>query len=205
MVEIKDMDHLLLEKIISDHHTQLLNKYLNTNITKTHPTTPQDYLFYTDGSFKKSFQESSMGAAWIQVEGPNPGSSFQTGVANWPSAFHAEVTAITTLLFTLSKNSKATIKTDNKGCINTFKRLSSKDPRITHKRWLKENNWFLWAIILDLIKIKNLDITLEKVKAHDKDPHNHLIDKIAKAARNEPIINWSPHAIKNSKIIIIAQ
>jgi ribonuclease HI len=133
-----------------------------------------------------------MGAAWIQAKGPNPGSTFQARVSDWPSAYKAEITAIAAALLSVPINSTVQIFTDSQSCVTTFKKLSLENPRMTHKRWIKKKHWSLWLRIKDLIKIKNLQISLSKVKAHSGDHYNEIADQLAKQACNEPVLQWYP-------------
>jgi ribonuclease HI/endonuclease/exonuclease/phosphatase family metal-dependent hydrolase len=179
----------------SETHKQELIVAYRTNMNKSlkHPQTV--YEFYTDGSmFNRGQQEVTMGAAWIQTKGPNPGSWHATGVENWPSSTRAETTAITTALLTVPSNSKVTIHTDSQACIDTYNRLNRSSPKQTHKRWLKEKNWSLWSIIIDTTKKRNINLHLNKVKAHAGNVHNEKADQLAKQATQAEIIKWKDTA-----------
>ena len=151
------------------------------------------YEFYTDGSLScRSTQETRMGAAWIQTSGPRPGSHFKTGVKDWPLSSRAEATAIATALLTVPQNRDVKIFTDSQSCIDTFNRLITSSPKLTHKRWIKTNNWSIWSIVLKTVKEKELNVELIKVKAHSKDFWNEKADKLAKEASLTSNISWSP-------------
>src|SRR5436305_1688611 len=112
----------------------------NKTVEKSHIT----YEFYTDGSiYKREQQEITMGIAWIQAKGSNPGSWHAMGVENWPFSTRAETTAIATALLMVPTDSKVIIHTDSQACIDTYNRLSISNPKQMHKRWLKEKNWSL--------------------------------------------------------------
>ena len=77
---------------------------------------------------------------------------------------------------------------DSQACIDTYNRLSISDPRQTHKRWLKEKNWSLWSIIIDTVKKRKIELTLNKVKAHAGNTYNEKADQLAKQATQMEII-----------------
>ena len=123
-----------------DHKRDIVQALID-NQSKNITNEPTEYEFYTDGSLKtKNLSEIKMGAAAMQTKGPNPGSTLMAGVKNWPSAARAEATAIAIAILTVPSFNKVTICTDSQNCIDTFQRLSTNDPRITRKRWLKMKN-----------------------------------------------------------------
>jgi ribonuclease HI len=85
-------------------------------------------------------QEKSMGAAWLQTEEPNQGSSFIAGVTDWPSPYKAELVAIILAVLTVPQGSEVEIVTDSALCINTFNRIAKPNPKHTIRRWIKEKN-----------------------------------------------------------------
>ena len=103
--------------------------------------------------------------------------TFQIGIQDWPLALKAELVAIITIILILPINQKVSIYTDCKGIITGFNKLSRTDPRMTHKRLLKKNNWILWIKLIELAKIKDINITFIKSKAYSEDQFNNLIDK----------------------------
>ena len=154
----------------------------------------KELTFYSDGSMSKDIkrQQTRMGAAWIMVQDQQITHSFQTGVQDWPSALRAELVAIITIVLALPANQKITVHTDCKGIITKFQSLSRENPRMTHKRWLKQDNWLLWTRLIELVKTKEILITYIKAKAHSEDPFNNIADQQAKTARKERCIQWQP-------------
>ena len=134
----------------------------------------------------------------IQTKEPCIGENFLTGIQNWSSSTRVEITAITIVLLIIPLNNKVIIYTDNQNSIDIFNRLTKINPKLTQKKWIKENNWSLWLIIIDIIKKRNLDLTLKKVKAHANNFNNNKADLLAKTANQAPIIQWNN--IENSKI-----
>ena len=68
----------------------------------------EDYEFYTDGSLSnRGTRNIRMRAAWKQIQGPRPGSSFKTSIEDWPSVCRAEVIAIATALLTVPQDQKS--------------------------------------------------------------------------------------------------
>ena len=107
-------------------------------------------------------QQTKIGAAWILVQDQQITHSFQTGVQDWPSALRVELVAIITIVLVLPANQKITIHTDCKGIITKFQALSAINPKMIHKRWLKQDNWLLWTRLIELVKTKEMLITFIK-------------------------------------------
>jgi ribonuclease HI len=133
-----------------------------------------------------------MGTAFLQTEGNNIGSTIKARVENWPSANKAEIVAIALAILTVPVNSKIIIKTDCASCITTFHKLLDKDPKLTHKRWLKTNNWMIWFIIMENIQTKNLNISMQYVRAYASEKFNEKVNQLAKEATLE-----TPIKLKN--------
>jgi ribonuclease HI len=107
-------------------------------------------------------------------------------VSSWPSSSHAEVIAIFTALLTAPSYCKVKINTDSQTCIDTFKYIMSRC--LTIRQWLRINNHFIWLMILETIKTKNLSVLFFKVKAHSGVIFNEQVDRLAKNALSlEPI------------------
>jgi hypothetical protein len=141
-VEIEDFGvQIIKEHILSPEYLQALTEEYKTNKDSNFQ---QPYCFYTDGSHRKARDQTiKMGAAWLQEKGPNPGSSFQAGVDNWPSALRAELVAIILTLLVLPQRSQVEIRTDSATCINTLQKLQNPHIRDTGKRNRKRKNWQL--------------------------------------------------------------
>ena len=141
-VLIEDWGITLIRKHVQseEYQEELIEAYRNNKRS----TIISDYGFYTDGSMiTKPTGETKMGMAWIQATGPTPRSHFLAGITDWPSAYKAESAAILTAILTVPENSKVAIYTDSSACIAMMKKILCKDPRFTHKRWIKEKNWSL--------------------------------------------------------------
>ena len=202
-VEIMDAEVTSINKLISseDHKRDIVQALLD-NQSKNTTNEPTEYEFYTDGSLKmKDSPEVKMDAAAIQTKGPNPGSTLMARVKNWPSAARAEATAIAIAILTVPSFNKVTICTDSQNCIDTFQRLSTNDSRITSKRWLKMKNWYIWAIIIEAIERRRLEVSFKKVKAHANDELNKKADRLAKLATLVEPLTWN--SIGQHKINVV--
>ena len=140
-IQIEDREIKMIEKAISEIDIQEEIKKAYTD-NKSMPA-PEQYVIYTDGSFIAKESEPKMGAAFIQTEGNNIGNTIQVAIQEWPSANKAEVSAIALALLTMPENAKIIIKTDCINCITTFEKLNKQYLRLTHKKWLKINNWII--------------------------------------------------------------
>src|SRR5271170_4644256 len=71
-----------------EHITEISTIYLkNRDKEREQMHNHSSYEFYTDGLLLNRGQQNiTMGTAWIQTKGSNPGSEFLTGVKNWPSS-----------------------------------------------------------------------------------------------------------------------
>ena len=192
-VDIENPEVIFFNNIIKneEYRKEISNAYFD-NLFKTSTTESPEFEFFTDGSLKKRSQpEVAMGAAAIQTKGPNPGSTLSAGVKDWPSATRAEATAIVMAILTTPPHSRVQICTDSQSCIDTFHKLSENDPKMTVKRRIKINNWYLWAIFMETIQRRNINIIFKKVKAHANNNLNNKADYLAKLAAHLEPIEWN--------------
>src|SRR5436305_12546833 len=56
---------------------------------------------------------------------------------------------------------------------------------------MKKKNWILWYIIIDTVKKKKIELTLNKVKTHAGNIYNEKADQLAKQATQMEIIKWN--------------
>ena len=187
---IEDLETNIINDTISSEEYKIQIKDLLKSNKKNN--TINSYKFYTDRSLNnRGSKEIKMGAAWIQTVGPYSDSVFKTGVDNWPSAARAEATAIATAILTVPQDKKVEIFMDSQNCINNYTYLLTNNPKQTHKRWLKMNNWSIWSTIINTVKKKNIKLTLTKVKAHSNNPLNDKANILAKEASQLPSISWT--------------
>ena len=90
----------------------------------------------------------------------------------------------------MPENAKIIIKTDCINCITTFEKLNKQYLRLTHKKWLKINNWIIWSIIKNIIQGKNLQVTMVYVKAHSGEIGNERANTLAREAIKKVPITW---------------
>ncbi|GET53990.1 ribonuclease H-like domain-containing protein [Rhizophagus irregularis DAOM 181602=DAOM 197198] len=75
------------------------------------------------------------------------------------------------------------IYTDSNNCINTYgSQLHT--PTVSPRRQLKQNNFLIWKLIMWLIKTRNINLDMIKVKAHTNDTFNEHADRLVKASAN---------------------
>jgi ribonuclease HI len=208
-VLIEDWDEKIIRDLIEpgEHRDGIIERLWNNKKAQARLQLELEYEYYTDGSLidrgtEGEIKETKMGAAWIQTEGPVPLSSFKCGVVDWPSSCRAEVTAILVALLATPKDSKVNIKTDSRNCIETFRSLSRIDPKRTYRRWLKIKNWSIWSNIMEVIKKKNINLSLKKVKAHSGVRFNEVADQLAKEANQLTAIKWIFKGCKNIQTAI---
>lgn len=196
-MNIENQETLFFNNLIrtEEYRKEIRDIYFD-NLFKTSTTDSPVFEFYTDGSLQKRSQpEVVMGAATIQTRGPNPGSSLSAGVKDWPSATRAEATAIVMTILTVPPHSRVTICTDSQSCIDTFLKLSEEDPKMTTRRRLKMNNWYIWAIFMETIQRRNINVTFKKIKAHANNDSNNKVDHLAKLAAHLEPIEWNKISI----------
>jgi hypothetical protein len=80
-IENPEIDQINKSISSKEHLLEITTMYLeNRNKERERTQKYNNYEFYTDGSlFNRGQQETTMGAAWIQTKGPNPGNEFLTG------------------------------------------------------------------------------------------------------------------------------
>ena len=197
-VLIEDWDEKIIKELVkTKRYKRELIKKLEENRKARNQgiLEEQEYEYYTDGSLinentGEEIEKTRIGTAWIQTKGPEIGQNFGCGVQDWPSSSRAEATAILTALLVTPRESKVIIATDSMNCVTTHRKLSRVDPKLSHKRWLKIKNWSIWSNIIEIIKKKELNVKLKKVKAHSGEENNERADQLAKKANEMEAIEW---------------
>src|SRR5690349_1181681 len=140
-------------------------------------------VFYTDGSLYKAKSKEEgpdrMGIGILQTD-LNEQEVIEEGYArtqNWPSSTKPELLAI--WLAVLATPSKKEIKvfTDSAVAIES---IEKERKILTNKQWLKLNNYDLIHSIVELVKIKEIHLELEKIKSHSNNRWNDRADRLAK-------------------------
>src|SRR5436190_12799272 len=118
-------------------------------------------------------------------------------VEKWPSFTRVELTAIWTVILAMPTETRVRIKTDSQAAINGINaaKLISKG-----SKWLNINNRTLISNITTLIRTKELDIQLIKVKAHTGIIGNEIADNLAKEGTNslDPYIDVDYDSLGNN-------
>lgn len=173
-------DSIICKLPIKKELTNLLNSFTNH----------QHLSFYTDGSLKAiGLVDCTMGFGWLQTNPHAPHLTFKGQTIFLPSSTRAEAFAILTALLCCPSNCTVSIFTDSSNCINNFYTFVNQHT-ISPRRKLKQNAYLVWLLIDKLIRIKSLNVSLTKVKAHSNDENNDKADELAKNALlfQEPII-----------------
>lgn len=103
-----------------------------------------------------------------------------------PSSTRAELTALAVFINIIPQTSKLIVNTDSQALITVME--TYKHPR-SCKRWKKYKNPYLFQVINEMIKQKQLSLTFNKVKVHSGIPLHDKADELAKLGRtqNNPI------------------
>lgn len=180
-IQIYDLDTEIIKKqqISPSMQNYLIEKnqlFQNSPITQ--------FKFYTDGSLRSSIElsrteESKMGASWVLVDEKEEEivDEGYFGARNWPSSTKAELLGIWCVCLITPQKSKVKIYTDSAVAIE---RLEKRNGNLLIRQRLKEGNHNLVKCVLDIIKMKELQIEFSKVKGHDGNRWNDRADKLAK-------------------------
>ncbi|PKY52450.1 hypothetical protein RhiirA4_425285 [Rhizophagus irregularis] len=149
----------------------------------------KDIEAYTDGSFKKySLTSVEMGSAFL-ISNPKK-FEFNINITDNPSAFKAELIAIILVLLVCPKDVNITIYIDAQAIINIFNQLKKESLQQISRGKRQYNAW--WILSFKIIKFFNLTVSLVKVKAHDNNEYNNVVDKLAKDALNKDPVFIDP-------------
>ena len=98
-------------------------------------------------------------------------------MGNWFSSTRPELRAILEAILVSPRNSRVTIYTDSKAAIEAIQNALSVDKT---RVWLKSSNITILAAIKEGVRSKNLNLNMQKVKAHSGLLLNDRADKLAK-------------------------
>ena len=135
-----------------------------------------------------------MGIGWIQLDNLNIIHTFQAQTKYWPCSFKAELLAILAAISTAPRNCTIQIYTDSQLVISKFKSLINIIPL---PNFLNILYWSIWNILLNLIKLYNLNITLHKVNAHEDDNFDNKADQLACNHHIAPYLIFNSNNIYN--------
>jgi ribonuclease HI/ribosomal protein S20 len=174
-IQTERWDQVFIKKVIEDStiRTELLEALEeNQEIL--------DLSFYTDGSysFSKKWQEKRLGYGVVQVDSQgNVIRDIKGSVNKWFSSSRPELRAILEAILVSPSGSKVNIYTDSKAAIEAIHKALSTN-RI--RAWLKTTNSSILTAIKEGIQTKEIDLTLNKIKAHSGIVLNDRADKLAK-------------------------
>ncbi|GES94482.1 ribonuclease H-like domain-containing protein [Rhizophagus clarus] len=174
-----------------------INRWIRPSDDKDHLIEIKDSLnsvdelsFYTDGSVQNGIPSHlrqrlddcldyrsmviNQGAAFVEI---SSNLQFFTRIVNWPSSTRAELFAILLALLVCPRDCRVKIYTDSNCSISTITRFLRSRSKFCSRGF---NNSLILIYIGILIRDRNLDLELIKVKAHAGDPWNELADELAK-------------------------
>ena len=181
-------NHLLIDQLIKEHQYQVILKQIAENVKENH------YLeIYTDGSLKNLLKSScTMGIGWFIANTEIHQQKFQASIKTFPSSTKAEIYAVLTALIICPENSRVNIYLDSQNTINNFNKIIIENS-LTNKQILKIPNCWIWLTIKEIIDTLQLQVQLNKVKAHSKNELNDLADLLAKEGTLYPELNINTH------------
>ncbi|GET04391.1 RNA-directed DNA polymerase from mobile element jockey-like [Rhizophagus clarus] len=186
-------------------HFETNSKLETLHIIQQHLKDEDTLSFYTDGSLiNANTQAASMTAGFIRVSDTNLIThSFTTTIENWPSSLRAELFAILLSLIVSPHGCRVDINTDSQNSINIIQRIYN-NPTFSIRDYFRlPNNNIVINNIVSIIKAKNLTLRFNKVKAHNNNYFNELIDQECKAAHYDstPALIIKQHYFDNIKFI----
>ena len=131
------------------------------------------YIIYTDGATngrdsKEPISKNDMGIRWVQTnemqEWPEEKVAF--GLEEWQTSMIAELVVIWVAILTIPKEKQIEIHTDSNAAIRNIGRSLEQADK---NKIIKKKNAIWIMKIKDLVKTKNIQIELVKVKDHSKD------------------------------------
>jgi ribonuclease HI len=136
----------------------------------------QSFTAYTDGSLTYTNSIGLMGIGWILKDNRDNEYQFQAQLENFPSSTRAEIMAIATVISTIPRNSKILIHTDSQGAIQAISNFQNTRLK-SHSRKFRNGN--ILAYISEVIRQKDIQISLNKVAAHTGIVGNEKADRLA--------------------------
>ena len=142
------------------------------------------YTIYTDGAANtkasnESASKSNMSIGWVQINEMQEWSEEEVafGLEGWQTSTVAELVAIWAAVLTIPKEKQLEIYTDSNAAIRNISRSLE---QVDRNKIAKKKNAIWLMKIKDLVKMKNIQIDLVKVKSHSKDKWNDKADSLAK-------------------------
>jgi ribonuclease HI len=152
--------------------------------------------FYTDGSLVNfGNPDIKLGFGWHLVPSPfiTQSIEFYASTHGSPSSTKAEIMALLSALIVCPDSSTVTIYTDSQATIDGYNLNVIPNLFLTDRRRLKQHNFLLWSVVLEIVASLNLSVRLRKVKAHSNDAHNDHADNLAKLGCAAPtlVVNYT--------------
>jgi ribonuclease HI len=175
-LEIEIIKRQKLEENISQEIIEALRRNIIRNKNK--------YIIYTDGAANIGTNEelaskTNMGIGWVQTDEMQEWSEEEMafGLEGWQTSTIAELVAIWTAILTIPKEKQIELYTNSNTAIRNISRSLEQADR---NKIIKKKNVIWITKIKNLIKTKNIQIELVKVKSHSKDKWNNKADNLAK-------------------------
>ena len=117
-----------------------------------------------------------MGIGWILRDNRDNEYQFQAQLENFPSSTRAEIMAIATVISTVPRHSKILIHTDSQGAIQAITNFQKTRLKTRSQKFRNGN---ILAYISEVTKLKDIQISLNKVAAHTGILGNEKADRLA--------------------------
>jgi ribonuclease HI len=176
--------HLLKKTILTSEKTFEKLIFITTSLMLT-----DNLQIYTDGSLEQHANHCTMGLGWViyNQEGKTL-AEFKGKTDTTPSSTKAELTAILVATLTIPHNKKVEIITDSANAINILNKAlrttgneSTAHQKNANKKLLnKAHNRILATTIIEILRKKNIQYRLTKVKSHTGNRGNDRADSLAR-------------------------
>jgi len=174
---------LLIQNTILDpiYQNQLIDLHKKILLLK-----PTNLNFYTDASILNSQTNNiSTGITWIlendiQIK-------FNASITYAPNSTRAELAVLIPLFLILPVNYHIYIHLDSLSTIQTLTNLIP----YYHNSQTKQNNWDIIHILNYLTKLKNINYTTHKIKAHSNNTLHNIIDSLVKLGANKTNLKYN--------------
>jgi ribonuclease HI len=174
--EVEIVRQQKLKNSISQEIIEVLRRNITRNKTK--------YIIYTDGAANLKTKEdtrigNSMGIGWVQTDEMQewPEEELALGLEGWQTSTIAELVAIWAAILTIPRERQIEIYTDSNAAIRNISRGLE---QVCKDKILKKKNTIWIMKIRELIRTKNIQRKLVKVKSYSKDRWNDKADSLAK-------------------------
>src|SRR5436305_12053402 len=120
---------------------------------------------------------------------------------HWLSAYKAEVMTFFVLLSIIPDNTQCIVYSDCQSLINTYHKIKHNiEPAQNYRRPMHP----IWNLIVEWLSVRNITLTLIKVKGHSGDTLNQHADELAQQGLISPVFVMSPEDICFNTVALTA-